>query len=109
MDSFIAILNEVNSRSSGQLVERLHQFFCDITTLQNEDELIAAYQTVMTLKESSPTPEHPLFEQARKAIVAQMQVEIYKYMPEYRFNKIERFAQVTGETFKESSPNERQP
>lgn len=104
MDSFIAILNDIKSGNSRQLIESLHQFFCDVTSLQGDDELVAAYQTVMALKDSSPTPEYPLFEHARKAIVAQMQQGIYTYTTESgcRTSLVARFTQVTGEEFKDS-------
>lgn len=108
MDSFIAILSKINSEGSRELIEHLHHFFLDVTELWDSDELVAAYQTVMTLKDSSPTPEHPIFERAREALVVQMQAIIYCYTPESgeRSTLATRFSQVTGQTFKDLKPSE---
>ncbi len=98
MDKFLSLLDTAASDPT-KVAPGLHALFMSIPNL-TDDGLVAGYQTIMTLRLSSTMPQHPLFEQVRKALVNQMQQEIYKYDldAQYRRELHERFQRITGET-----------
>lgn len=98
MNELISRLLAFRTAEPEDLVNTLHGLYMQVFSL-DDDGLVAAYQTVMTLQESSATPEHPAFKRVRQAIINQMQQEIFRYLENspLRLERHERFQRITGE------------
>lgn len=101
MDKFLSLLLSVKGTDPEEVVGSLYSLYCSIPDL-NDDELVAAYQTIKTCEVSmSEGEKHPGFAELLKGVTLQMQMELFKYEldSERRLEMFYRFKAVTGGEF----------
>ena len=108
MDKFLSLLQSFKSKNTDteEVVRSLYSLYCSIPTL-DDDELVAAYQTIKTCEISMPEgQQHPGFAELLKGVVTQMQMELFKYEldSEQRLEMFYRFKTVTGKEFAWTPP-----
>ena len=85
----------INLRNSGpdEVIEKLHATFLSIATM-DANEVVAAYQTLMTVTDSSGLRDDPMVSRLEEAMVNQM----VGLAANNGLHHLKRFARVTDRT-----------